>query len=626
MISKNTIFLLLLLWFTQGCKNITESEKELDISLDNNHESTHSFANAEEVAVKHLFLNLNLSFDSSTLSGYAEWDLTPGSASKRLVLDTRDLHIDSVWVNGQASRFVLGKADPVFGAGLFIPIDSLTQAVRIYYTTDPNAAALQWLKPSQTSGGKYPFLYSQSQAILARSWVPCMDLPSVRFTYDARITVPSFALPLMSASNALERNDSNVYHFKMEQPIPSYLLALSAGNLEFKSLGNSDRVGVFAEPEALDKAIQEFETLPQMVEAAEELYGPYQWGRYDVLVLPASFPFGGMENPRVTFATPTIIAGDGSLVSLLAHELAHSWSGNLVTNRTWNDFWLNEGFTVYFEQRIMEKVYGKDYADMLTVLGYGDLHQTLEEFGPKHPDTHLYLNLEGRDPDDGVGDVAYEKGRFFLRHCESVLGRERFDAFLSNYFTSHRFQTMTTTGFLELLKAECKEDEGLWKKIDAENWIYQSDMPDYFTPPTSVLLKQVETVLPELLLGNPKAFDLAKKWSTHEKLYLIRQLTPGDTQMMANMNAQFSFNTSTNSEIAFAWYMLGVKSNYRAIEEPLHGFLNSVGRRKFIAPLYKEMMASEYYKTKALPWYTEARPGYHAVSTQTIDEVLQFKP
>ncbi len=626
MIRKNTIFLLLLFWFTQGCKNITDSEKGRDLSLENQVETLHSFANASEVVVKHLNLDLDLSFDSSMLNGFAEWTLEPKPGCTRLVLDTRDLHIDSVLVDGITTKFIQGEASPVFGAGLFIPIDSLTKRVRVYYTTDPKAAALQWLKPSQTSGGQYPFLYSQSQAILARSWVPCMDLPSVRFTYDARIKVPSFALPLMSASNALQKNDSSIYHFKMEQPIPSYLLALSAGNLEFQALGNSDRVGVFAEPEVLAKAIAEFETLPQMVEAAEALYGPYQWGRYDVLVLPASFPFGGMENPRITFATPTIIAGDGSLVSLLAHELAHSWSGNLVTNRTWNDFWLNEGFTVYFEQRIMEKVYGKDYADMLTVLGYGDLHQTLEEFGPKHPDTHLYLNLEGRDPDDGVGDVAYEKGRFFLRHCESVLGRERFDAFLSNYFSAHRFQTMTTTEFLDLLKAECKGDVELWTKIDADNWIYQSDMPSYFKAPESELLSRVESMKPLILKGDVAAIKKAKSWSTHEKLYFIRQLPAGDTLMMQKLNAHFDFNESGNAEIAFAWYMLGLKSNYQAIEAPLHRFMKQVGRRKFIAPLYKEMLSSAYYKSKALTWYTDARPAYHAVSTQTIDDLLDYKP
>lgn len=625
--SKTIFFFVLLISIAQGCKNIPSGDKELAINQSHHVEEFHSYANFEELSIKHLYLHLDVSFDSSILKGFAEWEIKPESGCERLVLDTRDLTIQSVTVNGEPTSFILGEENSLYGQALFIPIDTQAKKVRIYYSTQPQSAALQWLKPEQTAGGKHPFLYSQSQAILARSWVPCMDLPAVRFTYSARISVPEYALALMSASNPTAKNDSNTYHFKMEEPIPSYLLALSAGDLKFEALDGSDKVGVYAEPATLDKSVKEFSTLPAMVDAAEALYGAYRWGRYDVLVLPPSFPFGGMENPRLTFATPTILAGDGSLVSLLAHELAHSWSGNLVTNRTWNDFWLNEGFTVYFEQRIMEKVYGKDYADMLTVLGYGDLKSTLEEMGDTSVDTELYLNLDGRDPDDGMSDIAYEKGRFFLRHIEEVLGRERFDEFLNVYFSANSFKTVTTDIFLASLKEFVNSDSAVWSKIDANSWVYSPGLPAYFKAPVSTAFERVDFLRPYIYEGDQKAIDFSKQWSSHEFLRFIRGIeVQKDTVLLSKLNQIYGFNESGNSEIASAWYKLSIQSNYPGIEPELKEFLHRVGRRKFLKPLYEAMLKSDYFKPLALQWYPENRPGYHTVSVQTLDELLSYHP
>lgn len=364
----------------------------------------HTLSNADSIDLRHLDLNIRVDFEHRQISGVAAWQIANPQHIPVLKLDTYGLTIDSITVNGAKVQHSLDEAVPVLGSQLNIPVSDSAKLVSIWYKTSPGATALQWLEPSQTMGKKQPFLYTQSESIYARSWIPCADGPGIRFTYTATVQVPKELMALMSATNEQQRNDSGVYHFSMEQPVPAYLMALAAGDISFKTIDSI--TGVYTEPAMLDKAAWELADMGKMVTTASQLYGPYRWGRYDVLVLPPGFPLGGMENPRLTFATPTIIAGDRSLVSLIAHELAHSWSGNLVTNATWEDFWLNEGFTVYFERRIMEAMQGEDYADMLWELGYQDLQGTVEELGKDSKDTWLKINLRNRNPDDGLTDIA----------------------------------------------------------------------------------------------------------------------------------------------------------------------------------------------------------------------------
>ncbi|MDX1583960.1 MAG: M1 family aminopeptidase/hydrolase, partial [Thermoanaerobaculia bacterium] len=416
----------------------------------------HSYSNPDEVVVRHLSLDLDVDFDRKVLDGLAELRIENLGESDRIVLDTRDLDILGVKLDdGTETEWYLGEGDPHLGRPLVVRLEPGTTGISIRYETSPEAAAVQWLSPEQTLGKTDPFLFTQSQAILARTWIPIQDTPGVRMTYDATVRVPEGLLALMSAENPTEDDPSGLYEFEMPQAIPSYLLALAVGDLEFRALG--PKSGVYAEPPMIERAAWELADTPEMIEAAEALYGEYRWGRYDVLILPPSFPFGGMENPRLTFATPTIIAGDRSLVSLIAHELAHSWSGNLVTNATWDDFWLNEGFTNYFTSRIMEAVYGREYAEMLALLSMQDLQEEIEELGPESPDTYLKLDLEGRDPDEGMTDIAYEKGYFFLRLLEETFGREVFDDFLRRYFDRFAFHSMTTEGFVQYLEEELIE-------------------------------------------------------------------------------------------------------------------------------------------------------------------------
>lgn len=584
----------------------------------------HSFAKPEESIVKNLSLDLTVDFNARTLSGKAVLEIENAADADTLYLDTDKLTIHKVSLDAEenSSRYAIGEETEHLGRPLIIQITPQTRLVNVYYTTSAEAGALQWLTPEQTAGKKYPFLFTQSQAILARSWVPIQDSPGIRFTYNARVTVPKELLALMSADNPRAKNAEGVYTFNMDKPIPAYLLALSVGDLVFEEVG--PHTGIYAEPVTLPKAVYEFADLEKMLQAAEKIYGQYAWGRYDLLVLPPSFPFGGMENPKLTFATPTILAGDRSLTSLVAHELAHSWSGNLVTNQTWNDFWLNEGFTVYFERRIMEELYGKAYADMLASLGYQDLVQTVEEFGKNSPDTQLKLNLSGRNPDDGVSDIAYEKGFFFLRLLENTVGRDRWDRFVKNYFQTHAFQSMNTERFLAYAEKELfANNPEQFNKLNVREWVYQPGLPATIPQVQSERFAAVEESARRWQAGTAASQLNTKEWSSHEWLHFIRQLPASlNVAQMTELDKAFGFTQSGNAEILAAWLLRAVQARYTPAYAALEKFLVNVGRRKFLTPLYGALIKTPEGKQRAKDIYARARPNYHSVSTNTLDAML----
>ena len=583
----------------------------------------HSYANFNDVRIKHLKLDLRVDFSEKTLDGKVDISIENCTKAKQLILDSKDLTIHKVLLEDSIeTSFSLGEKSEVFGQPLTVEVEPSTKVVSVYYTTSPDAEALQWLTPEQTLGKVHPFLFSQSQAILARSWVPCQDGPGVKFTYEATIKTDSNLIALMSAENGTTKNENGVYTFKMDQPISSYLLALTVGDLAFASTGRNS--GVYAEPAMLEKSVWELNSMQSMIDSAEKLYGPYAWERYDVVILPPSFPFGGMENPRLTFATPTIIAGDRSLVALIAHELAHSWSGNLVTNETWNDFWLNEGFTVYFEQRIMEKIFGKPYEEMLTKLGMGELEATLKNFinEGNSEDTHLYLDLDGRNPDDGLTDVAYEKGRFFLQKLESVVGRERFDLFLKNYFEENKFKPMNTERFIANLNEHLLTPEEE-QAVNINAWVYGPGLPDNALIPYSEELDRVESLIAQYNNNQIKAEEIdISGYTTHHWLYFLRGLKNLDSIKMHELDQNFNFTQTGNSEIACDWFKHCIDHQYEEAFPALNDFLIRVGRRKFLTPLYTRLAKSPQNKAWAKEVYQTARNGYHSVSYNTIDEVL----
>jgi leukotriene-A4 hydrolase len=593
----------------------------------------HSFSNPDNAVVKHLTLNLAVDFDKKVLSGTAMLDVEMKNNATQIILDTRDLNIDRItFPDGTAAKFTLGNEVKYLGRALTIEVPAqkvkpvLTfqpTSIAIHYSTTPGAAALQWLEPSQTAGKKFPFLFTQSQAILARTWVPIQDSPGIRFTYSATIKVPKGMLAVMSAENPTEISSDSEYIFEMNQPVPAYLLALSVGNISFKETGS--RTGVYAEPEVIDKAVYEFADMEKMVNAAEDLYGPYRWGRYDLIVLPPSFPFGGMENPRLTFATPTVIAGDRSLTSLVAHELAHSWSGNLVTNATWNDFWINEGFTVYFENRIMEKVYGKDFADMNATLGLESLKETIKDLGDTSADTHLKLNLAGRDPDDGVTDVAYEKGHFFLRLLEETVGREKLDDWMRKYFDMHAFKSMNTEELVKIISSDLlNNDSALINKVNINAWVYGPGLPANCPVVKSERFEKVDAQLAKWNNGAKASSLETKHFSTQEWLRFLKGLPKTiSIERMKELDDTFEFSKSNNSEILCEWFQHCIENNYKPAEPYIESYLVNIGRRKLVKPLYQALAETPQGKELAKKIYAKARPNYHAVTYHTIDEILK---
>lgn len=627
-LSAIATFLILSSCGSNGVKQQVETKD----SVSNNDtviiEDAHSYANVDQVYTNNLHLDLTVNFDRKILAGTVTHQITNETGANQIIFDMNDEKILKVTLDEDTASvpFTIGEDDELLGSPLTIDIKPETKKVTIHYETDPLSYALQWLAPQQTAGKKSPYLYTQGQAVLTRTWIPCQDTPLKRITYTAKITTPKNLMAVMSANNPTEKSKDGVYNFDMPQPIPTYLIALAVGDLTFAPLG--ERTGVYTEPSMMEKCLYEFVDVEKMVVAAENLYGKYKWGRYDIIVLPPSFPYGGMENPKLTFATPTIIAGDRSLVSLIAHELAHSWSGNLVTNATWDDFWLNEGFTVYIENRIMEEVYGKEYADMLMSIENQELQHENEDMisSGKPEDTHLKLDLEGRDPDEGMTSIAYVKGALFLKTLEAAVGREKFDPFLKTYFEKFEFQPMTTEMFVDYLNENLLEPNNV--EFNTDEWIYGEGIPDNCVAITSDRFDKVAEKS-AMVISIKSGSELGVKksdWSTQEWMHFIRQLPQeSNAETLAMLDKEFQFSTCGNAEIMTEWYLVSLRKGYDKINQPMEDFLINVGRRKFLEPLYEEMAKTENGLALARKIYKKARPNYHSITYVTIDEILGWE-
>jgi aminopeptidase N len=608
----------------------------------------HSYSNLKQIHTTHLELDLDVSFQNKTIYGVARHTMK-NFGTDTAIFDIKGLKIQKITLgeknHERETDFVIGNmdVDSVLGQPLLVSINHNTTKVNIYYQTSENSEALGWLDSNLTSSKSKPFLFTQGQAILTRTWIPTQDSPSNRITYNAKVKVPNDLMAVMSARNSKKRNSSGVYQFEMNKAIPSYLISLAVGDLIYHPFSKNS--GVYCEPQLKEACSKEFTDLPKMIAAAEKLYGKYQWEQYDLLVLPYSFPFGGMENPMLTFVNPTVIAGDKSLVSVVAHELAHSWSGNLVTNRTWNDFWLNEGFTVYFEERIMEELYGKEVSDILASIEFHDLENELISINKsKFPeDSRLFLELKKRNPDDGMTSIAYVKGAFFLKTLEQKVGRDKFDKFLNAYFKKFAFKTINSNMFVSFLEENLLNPNNI--KFNHKEWIFKEGVPSNCIAIRSKRLNRMKDYAFNYSKGiddfAPKvSYRYVKVRGKKKRKKFVKQINRNDflvqewqtfihslpkkiaKNKLKKLDAYFSFKTCGNSEIMTDWFVLGIENNYSELNPEIKKFLNKVGRRKYLVPIYKALLKNNKTNGFAKRIFETSKNNYHAVSRNSIEELI----
>jgi leukotriene-A4 hydrolase len=551
----------------------------------------HSHARPEIARVTHVALDLAADFERKVLAGSATLTIAAQTGAREIVLDVDGLRIGAISTNLGATTWTVGERREELGAPLTVAISPGVRTLTIAYETAPEAGALQWLEPAQTASGKR-FLFSQGQSILTRTWIPTQDSPGIRQTYDARVVAPEGLKVVMSAEMLTPQGEpaagGRAFRFRMRNPIPPYLIAIGIGDIAYQAIG--PRTGVYTEPSMIAAAAYECADMERMLLAAEALYGPYRWGRYDVLILPPSFPFGGMENPRLTFLTPTFLAGDRSLVSLIAHELAHSWSGNLVTNALWADGWLNEGFTNYFEGRITEALYGEEIAAMQNVLAWADIQRAIADNPPDSTRLHL---IGERGADDSVTAIVYDKGALFLRTMERELGRARFDAYLRSYFDRHAFQPMTTQWFVaDFRQRAVAGDAGLEARLQLDAWAYEPGLPTNAAEPRSMAFERVAAQLAAFNSGGPARAIPWRSWGTFERQRFLqtlpREIAPA---RLAELESALSLNTTGNAEVLFDWLALAIANRAEASMPAVEDFLTRQGRGKFVRPLYSGLMA-----------------------------------
>ena len=582
---------------------------------------TASFAQPRVARVTHVDLDLTADFAAERLRGTATLDVLASRGAKTIVLDSDGLDITRITDgNGRPLAFTVGTKVPDKGAPVTVTLNGANR-LRVAYTSAKGAQALQWLAPALTAGKAHPLLFSQGEPNANRSWIPTQDSPGIRQSWTARITVPNGMTAVMSAEmlgNTAVPGGTQ-FAFREPNPVPPYLIAIAIGDLVHRDLGT--RTGVWTEPAMVDRAAAELVDTAKFVDAAEALYGPYRWGRYDVLVLPPAFPFGGMENPRLTFLTPTFLTGDRSQVSLVAHELAHSWSGNLVTNATWSDSWLNEGFTTYFENRIMEAVYGRARAEVEADLYWDKLQKGIADAAKDPSVTRLH-------GDPFASTLDYVKGSDFLFTLEHEVGRARLDAWLRSYFDRHAFQPQTTAGLLADLRANLvKGDASLEKRLDLDTWVYAPGLPANAFHTVSPRLEAVDAASTAFAGGAAASSLKTSAWSTQEWLRFIARLPKVESvQRLDDLDQTFKLSASQNAEIRFAWLMLAVGNRYDPALPAVEDHLMHVGRFKMVAPLYRALLAQgDWGRVPATRIYAAARGSYHPFVVAAVDKILASK-
>ena len=589
-----------------------------------------SLSNPNEVVVTNLKWEAAVDFDETNLVGKVTYTLQRNTRdAKRLCLDTSHLVIQGV--TGDTNVSLSYKLHPVskphLGQLLEINLDPSTKAVTVAYNTTPQSSASQWLPPSQTAGKKHPYLFTQCQAIHARSLFPCQDRPGVKMTYSAKITCPRWSTCVMSAllQKQEEVGDKIVFFFLQPVPISSYLVALAVG--ELAKVDICETVAIYSEPCVAEAAAHEFAQTNDFLKIATDLAGTeYVWKRYDLLCLPPSFPYGGMENPCLTFVTPTLLAGDRSLADVVAHEIAHSWTGNLVTNATWQHFWLNEGWTTWFQRKIMAKIHKDEkFVDFDAIGGYKTLQETVEHMPDKF--TSLIPLLGDTDPDEYYSSVPYEKGFNLLYSLEKRVGTPDFEAFFKAYVKTFAYKTLTSEDFKDFFITFFKGREEI-KTIDWEAWFHHPGMPPEVSVFDQSIAKEAQQLAGLWLAVDTNGGALPdtdiSSWTTNSVLCFLDALQ-GHTFKLSSifaMNAKYGYAESHNAEILFRFCQLALAAKDRYILPVVVRFITTQGRMKFTRPLYRSLY--QFDRVLAVDTFLKHQDFYHPICAKMVAADLQI--
>ncbi|XP_049817242.1 leukotriene A-4 hydrolase isoform X2 [Aethina tumida] len=597
-----------------------------------------SFSRPEIAVVTNIFLNLNVNFDKKILSGnvHLSGKKVQDNATE-LVLDILKLNINSIYDVDTNKQLNYSISDPIIeelGSKLTVelPEGKIEFTIGIDYETSPDATGLQWLEPSATAGKKHPYLFSQFQPTHARSVLPCQDTPAVKVKYTATISAPSEFTVLMSAirGEVKELHSGKISHFVQNVPLPSYLIAIAVGVLESRKLG--PRSHVWAEKEIIEDCAHEFAETEHQLKTAEEICGPYVWGIYDLLVLPPSFPYGGMENPCLTFVTPTLLAGDRSLANVVAHEIAHSWTGNLITNRNFEHFWLNEGFTVFVERKIKGKLESPQSQDFDAYSHVSELEETINLIGKTSPLTQLVINLKGIHPDDAFSTVPYEKGQTFLRYLEATVGGpEQFEPFLRKYFDTFKYKSIDTDDFKNFFENYFSSVTNI-KDINWNLWLYTPGMPPVIPDYDKTLAIAADDIVDKFINWKdespiPISEEVKSKLTTGQLIYILGKLSASEAQPINKLeafNKLFNLDKVKNSEIKFRWLRICLKAHWEEKVDAVLSWINVVGRMKFVRPLYRDLYNWEASRNKAIENFKQNKHNMMHVSAYTLEKDLHL--
>ncbi|XP_030031812.1 leukotriene A-4 hydrolase isoform X1 [Manduca sexta] len=595
-----------------------------------------SFSRPELAIMKHLSISLNVDFVKKVLNGVATLHFDVLEDIDNVVLDSSNLTIEAIESDdGTKLQYKVDEPVPNFGSKLTITLPKQASSgeklkIKIKYTTSPTASALQWLDPAQTSGKKHPYLFSQCQPIHARSIVPCQDTPAVKFTYEADVSAPEEFTVLMSALRGEAR--ANTTSFRQPMPLPAYLIAIAVGVLESRVLG--PRSKVWSEKEEIERSAWEFAETEKYLQAAERLCGPYVWTQYDLLVLPPSFPYGGMENPCLTFVTPTLLAGDRSQADVIVHEIMHSWTGNLVTNRNFEHFWLNEGFTVFLERKvgaslISDPVEAKKSRDFHSLLGLQELSETVNDhLGASNPLTRLVPDLNGVHPDDAFSRVPYEKGSLFLRYLEDLVGGpEVFDDFLRSYLRNFSKKSLDTDQFKAYLLNYFKDNDKL-NAVDWETWFFKSGMPPIIPDYDTSMTKSVTALVAKISQDNATISESdVKSFTPHQMINLLQELIDRPAlplETLQTLGEEYKVNASKNTELLYRWLRLCIRSKDHSKLNEVFNFVNQQGRMKYVRPVYRDLYAWEDVRDQAIDNFLKNEQYMMHVSAYTIRKDLHL--